>query len=41
MDEELNKNYEGQEKVNEMNNGETNFGIIELEVFDIIYEKII
>ena len=38
MDEKLNENYEGQQKENEINNGETNFGIIEVEVFDIKYE---
>ena len=39
MNEGLNKYYEGQEKENEINNGEINFGVEEVEVFEIKYEK--
>ena len=38
MDETINRYYEGQQKENEINNGEKSFGIIEVEVFDIKYE---
>ena len=38
MNDGLNNNYDGQQKANEINNGEQYFGVIEVEVFEIILE---
>ena len=38
MNDRLNTNYDGQQKENEINNGEQNFGVIEVEVFDVVLE---
>ena len=38
MNDGLNINYDGQQKENEINNGEKYFGVIEVEVFEIIFE---
>ena len=38
MNDGLNESYDGQQKANEINNGEQYFGVIEVEVFEIILE---
>ena len=38
MNDALNRNYDNQQKKNEINNGETHFGVSEVEVFEVILE---
>jgi len=38
MNDGLNKSYDNQEKENEINNGESNFGVSEVEVFKVLLE---
>ena len=38
MNDGLNVNYDGQQKENEINNGEQYFGVIEVEIFDVVLE---